>query len=476
MPSVATWQLDYDATNGILLAGTHGRGAYTLQNRDASPALVVSSADGGTPVGPGSSIAYTVTVKNIGNADATGVSIRDELPAGTFFQGANRGGSLRGSTVTWTGLRVPAGGSTQVTFRVLVKPAATREAIVNDGIVVTSAQGVRTTGSPHTTAISPAHALIVTPQQQSGGAKVGTSVSYLTTVENRGYQADAFRLTSSSTWPATTYDATCTTPSTTTAGVAPGGSVTVCVKVAIPASASDDQRSSATLTVTSAATPSVTGSVALTSIAVASDTVLVDGDGNAPDVAARYQAAIGARPHGYWDLAADPNLPQSYLTAHTNVIWWTGNSFPAPVTPYEAELKALLDGGGRLMLSGQDILDQAAGTTAFVHDYLHIAWDGSETQNDKPTASVTGVTGNPVTSGLSGAIDHTVLSADFEDRVTPIAPAAAAFTDDSGASDALTVATGGYKVFFLAFPVEAYGTDSQRATLVGSALTWFGQP
>ena len=36
-------------------------------------------------------------------------------------------------------------------------------------------------------------------------------------------------------------------------------------------------------------------------------------------------------------------------------------------------------------MSGQDILDQAAGTTAFVHDYLHITWDGTETQNDKST-------------------------------------------------------------------------------------------
>ena len=37
-------------------------------------------------------------------------------------------------------------------------------------------------------------------------------------------------------------------------------------------------------------------------------------------------------------------------------------------------------------MSGQDILDQAAGTTAFVHDYLHVTWDGSEVQNDKATA------------------------------------------------------------------------------------------
>ena len=78
------------------------------------------------------------------------------------------------------------------------------------------------------------------------------------------------------------------------------------------------------------------------------------------------------------------------------MVWFTGNSYPAPITPYESELAAFLDGGGRLLMSGQDILDQAAGTTDFVRDYLHISWDGSETQNDKATAAVAGVNGNPV--------------------------------------------------------------------------------
>lgn len=68
--------------------------------------------------------------------------------------------------------------------------------------------------------------------------------------------------------------------------------------------------------------------------------------------------------------------------------------------PYETGLKAYLDGGGHLFLSGQDILDQAAGTTPFVANYLHVTWDRSENQNDRPTAAVTGVTGNPVTNGL----------------------------------------------------------------------------
>jgi hypothetical protein len=125
-------------------------------------------------------------------------------------------------------------------------------------------------------------------------------------------------------------------------------------------------------------------------------------------------------------------------------------------------------------MSGQDILDQAAGTTAFVHDYLHITWDGTETQNDKATTAVHGVAGNVVTGGIGAVpLDHSVLNAAFEDRITPNGTATGAFTDDSGATDALTFSDG-YKVVFLAFPMEAYGTAAQKADLVNRVQTFFG--
>ena len=70
----------------MLAAGTHGRGAYTpARTRDAAPALVVSKGDAGTPVGPGSTIDYTITVRNIGNAAATGVTVTDPVPDHTTF-------------------------------------------------------------------------------------------------------------------------------------------------------------------------------------------------------------------------------------------------------------------------------------------------------------------------------------------------------------------------------------------------------
>ncbi len=479
MPKVATWQLDYDATNGVLISGTHGRSAYTLQNRDASAALVVSKTDSTVPVGPGSTIAYTITVKNIGNAAATGVSITDPLPAGTTFVSADQGGRARDEGVAWSNLTIPAGGQIQVHFSVRIRASlpASVTSIVNDGIRVRANGGVSTTGSPHATPIAPAHAVVLAPAAQAGGARTGDSATYTVHVTNRGFRADSYALATSGTWAATAYDATCTTPATTTPTVVPGGSSDVCVKVAVPTSAPDDTRSTTTLKATSVGDPAVSGSATMTTIAVASDTLLVDGDGDAPDVAGRYKAAMGARTFGYWDLLKDPVLPRSYLTAHKNVVWWTGTGYPGPVSPYESSLKALLDGGGRLMLSGQDILDQAAGTTAFVRDYLHVTWDGTEKQNDLATANVNGVAGDPVGGGAGTVpLDHTVLKGAFEDQITPITPATPAFTDDSAAPDALTVASGPYKVFFAAFPVEAYGSDAQRAALVDRTLTWFAAP
>jgi hypothetical protein len=216
-------------------------------------------------------------------------------------------------------------------------------------------------------------------------------------------------------------------------------------------------------------------------IAVTKDTLLVDEDGNSPDVQSYYTTALTANSVSFatWDLKANPTLPKGYLLAHKSVYWFTGNSYPGPLLPYESELKAFLDAGGNLFLSGQDLLDQAAGTTPFVHDYLHVNWNGSEAQNDKATATVTGVTGNPVTNGIGTIpLDHSVLGAAFEDEITPIAPATPAFTDDGVATgtvapDALTF-SGGYKVVFLAFPFEEYGTPANKADLIGRTLAFFG--
>jgi hypothetical protein len=265
---------------------------------------------------------------------------------------------------------------------------------------------------------------------------------------------------------------------TTTASVAPGASTTVCAKVAIPAGAANAATNTATVTAASVGDSSLTATASLKTIAVAVDTLLVDDDDNGPDVAGAYTTALNTNSIVYstWDIAADRNLPRNFTLAFKNIVWFTGNSYPAPLGLYETTLAAFLDNGGRLFMSGHDILDQAAGETDFVHNYLHIDWD-DPTQNDKPTAAVHGVAGNPVTNGIGAVpLDHTVLGAAFEDKLTPINGALAAFTDDATDPDALSYGNATYKVVFLGFGFESYGTAAQKADLIHRSFTFFAAP
>ena len=490
IPNVGVWQLDLDPAHRILAAGTHGRGAFQLQDQSTGvPSLVLAANDSGVPVGPGSNIDYTITLHNIGNADATGVRLTDPLPDNTSFVSADGGGNFAGGVITWSGLSVPkgtpgTGGSVTVHLKVKINALKTKvDSIVNDGDGATSAQGPSTTGSPVVTPIAPQYAAGITPATQSDAAHVGSSVTYHISVTNLGFNASGDNFTMSSSGGTDTvgfFNSNCTTPlsGNRTGNLAPGAAADVCVKVTVTAGQNDGDVSTATVTATSVGGPPASGSATIKTIAVTKDWLLVDEDGNNPDVQSYYTAAlnsaIGASAYSTWDLAADPNLPQGYLTAHKNVVWFTGNSYPAPITGYEGELKALLDGGGRLFMSGQDILDQAAGTTAFVHDYLHITWDGTETQNDKETLNVHSVNTNAVTTGIGTVpLDHSILGATFEDEITPNGTAQPAFTDDATNTDALTYA-GSYKVIFLAFPLEAYGTAAQKADLLTRTKNFFG--
>ncbi len=494
MPNVATWQLDLNPsdTQRVLVAGTHGRGAFRLNDSSpAVPAFVVSKVDGAVPVGASSNVNYTLTLKNIGNAAATGVTIKDPLPANTSFVSADQGGTNQNGVVTWTNLTVPKAGAgaipgvpgvIQVHFTVSIANALQNKvkSIVNDGITVTSTQGPGTTGSPFITPIAPPYSVALAPATQTDGGRVGTNVDYRVTLSNIGSNADTYTMSSTGgTWTTSFLDATCTTPlaSNTTASVPSGSSTQVCVRVAIPANAADSATSTATVVATSTGDPSVAGSGSVKTIAVAVPTLLVDNDTNAPiDSKTLIEPALtsAGMAHQVWDLNVDEVLPLNYLLAFDNVVWFTGNSYPGPILPYEDELTAFLNAGNNLFMTGQDILDQAAGTTAFVHDYLHVNWDGTEVQNDKDTANATGVTGT-LTAGVGTVpVSSAVLGNNFEDRITPIAPAIAIFTDDSGAANGLSF-SGTYKVVFLAFPFESYGSAAQKTDLMNRVKTFFGQ-
>jgi len=476
-PIVAVWQLDLDTGHRVIAAGTHGRGAFKITDTSApAPALVLSKVDAGIPVGPGKNLTYTITLKNIGNGPATGVRITDPIPDDTSFVSADAGGVFDDDNVTWSGLTVPAGGKVSVHLTVRIDPELESEvkSIVNDGFKATSAQGPSTTGSPTVTPIAPPYSVTMGPASQTDGARPGKSVSYTVTLKNFGYNADKYNMSASGagTFPVTFYDSTCTVAAPSTATVAPGATANVCVKVAIPTTASGTSTSA--ITATSAGSPTTSASATVNTIAVTTDALLVKEDGNAPNVLAYYTAALtgAGTPFMTWDLDANANISQGFIQSFKHIVWFTGNSFPGPLLPYETKLKAFLDGGGNLFISGQDLLDGQAGKSAFVRDYLHVLWDGTEAQNDKATKNVKGVAGT-LTAGVGSVpIDVSVLGNNFMDQITPIAPAIGIFTDDAGKFDALSY-KGTYRVAFLAFPLEEYGTAQQKIDLVKLVMTFF---
>jgi uncharacterized repeat protein (TIGR01451 family) len=490
LPPLVINEININPFTRQLVLGTGGLGAWRLPASPAKPALHVRKHDAGILVGQNSLLDYTITVENVGSQAASTVTISDPLPLNTSFVSASAGGAVSGGSVVWSGLTVPAAtvgvngglvpGTTVVTFRVQISGAATPgQFITNKNLTVTSAQVPAITGSPLETLISPTNAVTLSPASQLDGARPTQTVTYTVSLHNIGTAADKYNLTTSgNAWLTTFWNASFTAQIAQTGVVASNGTTTFGVKVSIPANQTNGASDTATVKATSVGNPTKSASGTIKTIAVTFNVLLVDNDNQKPNVESYYKSALSSAgyAYNYWDLAANPDLRTSYMKAHTAIVWFTGASYPGPITPYESELAAFLNGGGKLFMSGMDILDQAAGTTGFVHDYLHVDWDGSEAQNDIGTTSVTAVPTNTVMNGLGTLpVDvPAVFGADFSDQITPLAPAVPALRDDTGETDALTVAVGNYKVVFLAFPFEAITAPAHRTSVMWRSLTYFG--
>jgi uncharacterized repeat protein (TIGR01451 family) len=480
-PIVTVHQLDLNPYTRQLAAGTHGRGAWRMKDAATHiPALTVRAYEPGLPVGPGSLLTYTLTVRNIGNAPATGVTVRNPVPANTTFVSSADGGSMTGGALVWSNLRVPVSGTVRTAFTVRINTTPdihTGTVITNDGLAAMAAEGVAAHGSPLNVTLAPPFDLTMTPASQLDGTRSGQNLDYVVTVENLGYNMDAVDLAAAGNhWPTHFWDAGLTTPLARTRLLRPGEGLDVAVRVSVPMTATNNTTDEATLTASSRGGPTIHATAHLKTIAVTEQILLVDQDYSGPDVRAYYLNAITRTGHtaNVWDLQTSPTLPPHYMRAHPTIVWMTGNA-TSPLNGREANLAAFLNAGGRLFLCGWDLLDGGAGNTDFVRQYLHINWD-NDLNNDIATAHVTAVTTNTVTAGLGTLpLDTTVLGgANFADELQLIAPAQPAFRDDHGKPDALTVQTNRYRLVFLAFPFEGMGTSANQDDLMQRVLNWLG--
>lgn len=121
-------------TNTATVAG--GNEVNTANNSASDPTAVTSQADlrvtksaSSATVAVGSSVTFTITARNLGPSDATGVQVTDQLPAGlTFVSATPSQGTYTSATGVWNIGAITSGASTTLS---LVATVTTAGAVTN---------------------------------------------------------------------------------------------------------------------------------------------------------------------------------------------------------------------------------------------------------------------------------------------------------------------------------------------------------
>lgn len=158
--------------------------------------LAVTKSDAPDPVTPGSNLVYTVTVTNIGPAQATNVTVTDTLPAGaTFLSPAGTGWtcSVSGLVLTCTRPSLAVGAAPPITITVTVPSTV---GILSNFVTVGATESDPNTNNNTalaTTAVQAVSAQAADLQVLKVGSpdrvQVGQQVTYTITVNNQGPDA-----------------------------------------------------------------------------------------------------------------------------------------------------------------------------------------------------------------------------------------------------------------------------------------------
>jgi len=144
--SVGTWTNRARAT-----ASTGAAADAEATTLVVAPVMRIEKAGPGQAVS-GAEFSYNMVVRNLGNGTATGVTVRDTLPAGLTFVSADPTASVAGNVITWNAGSLATGASTTFAMTVKGNQAGTFENVV----VVTSAEGSTDTARASTTILAPA--------------------------------------------------------------------------------------------------------------------------------------------------------------------------------------------------------------------------------------------------------------------------------------------------------------------------------
>lgn len=224
------------------------------------PDLAITKADSPDPVFAGSQLTYTITVENLGLAEATNVAVSDTLPAGTTLVSTTGCDEDPAGAPTCTIASIAAGGSAEVTIVVSVATDAASP-LSNTASVAASPANTDPANDSDTelTTVLPARDLSLSKTDSPDPVAAGAQLAYTLTVQNPSTAA-ATDVVVTDTLPAGTTLVSTTgcnedpagVPTCTIPSIPGGGSAVVTIVVTVSPAASGTLTNTATLAASAA--------------------------------------------------------------------------------------------------------------------------------------------------------------------------------------------------------------------------------
>lgn len=180
-------QGDPDSTPGNGVAGEDDYASIVI-TPNAADLSVTITADNSNP-GTGSTVVFTITISNAGPNDATGVKLKDALPAGYTYQSHSGPGSYDSGTGIWDVGSVTRNGTASLTLTTVATadPAKTNrvEILASEQLDTDSTPGNSSNNEDDDDA-APKVDLILTKSVNPASTSSGSNVVFTITVKNDG--------------------------------------------------------------------------------------------------------------------------------------------------------------------------------------------------------------------------------------------------------------------------------------------------
>ncbi len=178
--------------------------------------------------------------------------------------------------------------------------------------------------------------------------------------------------------------------------------------------------------------------------------------------------------YAIWDRNGGA-VSSDFMDDYEAVIWLTGNKSPSLPPEDRTEVQTYLNGGGRMLLTGQDLIsdlyDEGGGARIWLQMYLRVQFvNGGYTDNN-----VEGVPGDDVSDGMFLTLvgGDGADNLDDPDVINPINDSAdQIFTWTAGVGAGIKADYNGYRIVVLGFGMESINNATDRAALMGSSLDW----